>query len=143
MNPIINISAGGIPTVYTDTGGLVLAGDATTAYNFTTGTSVITTGHNNLIDITTTTNAAPAGSTVAAAFAVAIGGAGAGITTGVAAADPYLLSFYDSTTSQAVLAVATSTAGGLIDNASPITVVGLIHETAAQYGAIASNLHFA
>ena len=54
---------------------------------------------------------------------------------------PYLLSFYDATTSQAVVRLrlpATTT----IYNATPISVVGLIHETAAQYGAIASNLHF-
>jgi hypothetical protein len=141
--PIINISTGGIPTTYTDTGAVVAAGDPTTAFNFATGGSVTATGHNNLIDITTTTNAAPAGSTVAGAFALAVGGPAAGITVGTAG--NVLLSFYDATTSQAVLADATPTlvAGNeVINNASAITVVGLIHETAAQYGTIASQLHF-
>ena len=73
VNPIINISTGGTPTTYTDTGGFVAAGNPTTAFNFTSGSGVVATGHNNLIDITTTTNLVPAGDTVFQAFGVAVG----------------------------------------------------------------------
>ena len=140
--PIINISTGGIPTNYTDAPGLpVLAGQATTAFNFTTGTGVVATGHNNLIDITNTNNLIPAG-TVDDAFNVAIG-TGAGITVAPGTTN-VLLSFYDATTSQAVLASVTPVAA-VIDHtlaAADVNVVGLIHETAAQYASIASQVHF-
>ncbi len=136
----INISVGSVVTAYTDTGLAVQAGDATHAFNFTTGTSVVANSHSNLIDITTPITSTPA-ETAQNAFHDAIGTAVAnGITVGNAAI-PYLLSFYDNTTSEAVVAIATP-ATTLISNVTPITVVGLIHESAADYAHIASNLHF-
>jgi hypothetical protein len=142
VNPIINIHTGGIPTFYTDVATAVAPGDATTAFNFASGSGVVATGHNNLIDITTTTNLIPAGDSVFQAFGVAVG-TGAGITVANGSSN-VLVSFYDATTSQAVLASVTPVAN-VINNALPaadVHVVGLIHETAAQYGAIASSLHF-
>ncbi len=148
---IINISTGGIPTVYTDTGLGVAAGDTTSPFPFTTGTGVsAVTAHDNLIVIN---GPPPTASTplesVQGVFHDAIGATVAdGIATGAAIGSHILVSFYDTTTSQAVLAAATTVGPGVIggtsaiDNASPVAVVGLIHETAAQYAAIASNLHF-
>jgi hypothetical protein len=137
----VNISTSGIPTVYTDTAAPVLAGDATLPFDFTTGTSVsATTVHNNFIDITTPITSTGA-DTPQTAFATAIGTAATDGITVTGAAANVLLSYYDTTTSQAVLASATPVAG-LISNASVIAVVGLIHESAADYGHIASNVHF-
>jgi hypothetical protein len=136
----VNIGTGGIPSDYTD-GGAVAPLDATSALNFTTGTSVIaTTVHNNLINITTPITSAP-GESVDLGFATAIGAAAAnGITVAAGVAD-VLTSFYDTTTSEAVL-VAAAPVAGHIGNTSPIAVVGLIHESAADYAHIASNVHF-
>ena len=138
----VNVSVGGIPTSYTDgVASPVVAGAATTAFNFTTGTSVTAaTTHANFIDITTPITTA-AGESVAGAFDAAIGtvvGNGITVAPGVASV---LLSFYDNTTSQAVLATA-APAGGVIDIFSTVHVVGLIHESAAAYANLATNTHF-
>ena len=144
----VNVSVSGIPTSYTDTGALVAAADPTSAFNFTTGTSVsATTVHNNLIDITTPITST-AGETAQAAFDAAIGTASTnGVVVGGFLGTNYLVSFYDNTTGQAVLATATShfnlgLLANAVDNGSTIHVVGLIHESAAAYAAIASNVHF-
>ena len=143
-NDFINISVGtlpGITTDYTDTGAAVMALDPTIAFNFSTGSSVSAASvHDNLIDITTPITSAAATDTPQTAFATAIGGAGAGITVAAGAAS-VLLSFYDNTSGDAVLATV-APAAGAITNASLIHVVGLIHESAADYAHIASNLHF-
>jgi hypothetical protein len=141
----VNVSVSGIPTVYTDTAAPVAALDPTTAFNFTTGTSVsATTTHSNLIDITTPITTT-AGETAQAAFSAAIGTAAANGITVSGILSPVLLSFYDNTTGQAVLATATPDFPFnpfVIDNASTIHVVGLIHESAAAYASIASQVHF-
>jgi hypothetical protein len=141
----VNVSTSGIPTVYTDTAAPVAALDPTTAFNFTTGTSVsATTTHSNLIDITTPITTT-AGETAQAAFSAAIGTAAANGITVSGILSHVLLSFYDNTTGQAVLATATPDFPFnpfVIDNASTIHVVGLIHESAAAYASIASQVHF-
>jgi hypothetical protein len=113
-NGTVNISASGIPAFYTDTGLAVAAGNAVAAINFT-GSNInlsLPDSHFNYINFTNTTQNFT-GDTVAGAFASAIGGS----TITVAAAHPYLLSFYDAATHQAVLETVQSTGGGLIDAA--------------------------
>jgi hypothetical protein len=137
--PVVNVSQSGTGAVYTDTGVAVLPG-AGVPFNFASGTNPTATGHNNFVDVTTpiTTVAAE---TVQTAYAAAIG-AGGSITMGTAAVHNYLVSFYDSTTSQAVLVDAPSSNTGVVLPGATVTVVGLIHESAAQYAALASSLHF-
>jgi hypothetical protein len=96
--------------------------------------------HFNYINFTNTAQNFT-GDTAAGAFASAIGAN----TIQVNGIHDFLLSFYDAATSQAVLVSAASHLVGLVDeinNASAITVVGLIHETAAQYGTLPANTHF-
>ena len=142
-NDSINISQSnpGIVTVNTDGTAITPLPSAGSAFSYSTGTSPSAAGfHNNFIDITTPITSTAA-ETAQSAFHDAIGTAATnGITVATAGLN-YLVSFYDNTTGDAVLAVATP-ATTLISNASPITVVGLIHESAADYGHIASNLHF-
>ena len=52
----------------------------------------------------------------------------------------YLMSYYDLTDSEAV--IGTVTTAGAITAASTIHVIGLIHESAADYAGIAGNVHF-
>ena len=142
-NDSINISQShpGIATVNTDGTAITPLPQAGSAFNYSTGTSVSAAGfHDNFIDITT-----PITSTAAEIAQTAFGDAiGTAVGNGIAvngAAGSVLVSFYDNTTGDAVLAVA-APAAPAITNATPITVVGLIHESAADYGHIASSLHF-
>jgi hypothetical protein len=142
VNPSINISVGGIPSFYTDTGLAVAAGDATTPIPYTTGTFENgTTQHANYIDITTPINAV-AGETAQTGFNTAMGPLGAVSVTGL---HPFLVSYYDTTASEAVFGTVTSTfnfivAHDAISTGDAIRVIGLVHETAAQYAA--TSLHF-
>ena len=141
----ININTATIPTSFTDTGGLVATPippvtTPVTALNFTTGTSINgTLSHDNFIDIVSPVNTS-AGETAQQGFAAAIGGLLSGIQVATGAHN-YLFSYYDATDSEAVLG--TVTANTFITAASTIHVVGLIHESAADYAGIASNVHFA
>jgi hypothetical protein len=137
----VNISVGSISFNFTDTGGAVVGGNPTTAFSFTTGTSVPVSGHSNFIDITPPI-VSVAGTTAIDGFHAAIGAPGADIT-GIAAAH-VLVSYYDTTTSEAVL-LRVAPVGGVINDLIPaadVGVVGLIHETAAQYAGLAASTHF-
>jgi hypothetical protein len=138
----ISVGAGGIPLNYTDTGAAVAAGDPTLSTAFTGSNLNLSAApnHFNYINFTNTAQNFT-GDTAAGAFASAIGAN----TIQVNGIHDFLLSFYDAATSQAVLVSAASHLVGLVDeinNASAITVVGLIHETAAQYGTLPANTHF-
>ena len=77
VNPSINISVGGIPTLLHRHGLAVAAGDATTPIPYTTGTFENgTTQHANYINITTPINAV-AGETAQTGFNTAMGPLGA------------------------------------------------------------------
>jgi hypothetical protein len=95
----------------------------------------------NFIDITTPVNTVPGVTTASSGFALAMGGG----TIHVAASHPYLFSYYDVQDQEAVLGSVTSGAGGIISalNAPSVNVIGLIHESAASYAALASHIHFA
>ena len=109
---------------------VVADGDATNTFHFTTdviGADALTEAFNYIkIDTAIT---APAASTVQAAFAEAMGPLGDILVSG---AHARLLSFYDTTTHEAVL-VAVNSGAGLITGADHVNVVGLIHMTAADY----------
>jgi hypothetical protein len=136
-NDSVNISVGGIPTVYTDTHAPVLAGDAATPLDITLGVHPGGAVHANYLDIITPTSGA--GQTAQAAFTSAMTGSA---VTGLGAGNNYVTSYYDLTDSQAVLATVTSSGGGIVTGASAIHVIGLIHESAADYAGLAGNLHF-
>ena len=140
-----DVSVSGIATGYsfTDTGGAVAGSSATSALNYLTpgGTVNATLSHDNFIDFVTPSST---GGTVANGFIGAIG-AGA-INVSAAGNHTYLMAYYDTTNSEAVLGTATSVAGGPtgqeITSASAVRVVGLIHESAADFAAINGNVHF-
>lgn len=76
--------------------------------------------------------------TVQTAFNDAIGPVLGSIV--VSGSHEFLTSFYDTTTSQAVFATVHS-AAGLITAGDHVSVIGLIHESAADYAAMTP--HFA
>jgi hypothetical protein len=141
----INISLAGIGPLNHTNGGAVTAGEAINVFPFTTGTDVpANTVAHNFIEITPPVTSS-AGESVLTAFAAAIGTSAANGIQVSAAGLNVLVSFYDTTTSEAVLVKATSHLVGAIDvinNASPIDVVGLIHESTTAYANLAANTHF-
>jgi hypothetical protein len=133
-NDAVQLSVGGNPIDYTDTAAPVLGTDPTLVSNFTGVSQVLTAQHFNVINIQSATSNF-AGLTPEAAFDAALGAAT--ITTNAAGTN--LVTFFDAATSQAVLG---TTPGGAISAASPLQVIGLVHESAADYAHFASNLHF-
>ena len=125
---------------FTDTGATVVAGNATSILDFNTGAIVNASAvHDNWIKIDTP--AVTTGATALQGFDTAIG-AGM-ITMGGPASAAYLASFYDTTHSQAVFVTVDSTANVINNLVADVSVVGLIHMSAADYGALsASSLHF-
>jgi hypothetical protein len=107
----------------------VAAGDATNVFDFTTGAlgENATTAAFNYIKVTTPITAG-AGASIQTAFADAIGGG----DIDVSGAHARLLSFYDNSTSQAVF-VSVNTGAATLTAADHVNVIGLIHESAADY----------
>jgi hypothetical protein len=134
-NDSVNLSVGGNPIDYTDTGAPVLGTDPTLVSNFTGVSQNLSVAgqHFNVINIQSATNNF-AGLTPEAAFDTALGANT--ITTNSVT---NLVTFYDAATQQAVLG---TTPGGVISAASTVQVIGLIHESAADYAHFASSLHF-
>ena len=107
---------------------VVNAGDAANIFHFDTGDlgANATTDAFNYIKIDTDISAG--GATVQAAFAQAMGVLG---TINVIGAHSHLLSFYDTSNSEAAFVSVSS--GPTITAASHVNVIGLIHESAADY----------
>jgi hypothetical protein len=119
--------------------GPVMAGAATSILQYTTGAVINASAlADNWIKIVTATSGA--GQTVNQGFDSAIG---AGTIT-TSANNFYLASYYDLTDSQAVFVTVDAHGGGhVIDTASTVDVVGLIHMSQADYAALtAANLTF-
>jgi hypothetical protein len=137
----VNVSVGGIgvPLSYTDLPPTaVAAGDATSAFSYLAPglTEDATTSHSNFIDFVSPITALP-GASPQEGFIDAI----ASGKIDVQGAGTYLMSYYDTTHSEAVLGTVT-TGAGVIDNTASVRVVGLIHESAADYAALAGHTHF-
>jgi hypothetical protein len=107
----------------------VAAGDAANIFHFDTGDlgANATTAAFNYIKIDTDISAG--GATVQAAFAQAMGALG---TIAVTGNHERLISFYDTSNSEAVFGSVNSPAGFITDG-SHINVIGLVHESAADY----------
>ena len=149
----INTGAANIPTSFTDTGGLVTntpippaTTTPVTALNFTTGTTINgTLSHDNFIDFVNPVNTS-AGETAQMGFAAAVGGGLSSIQVFAPGGHNYLFSYYDATDGEAVIGTAASVnvlGSQFITANSTIHVIGLIHESAADYAGIAGNVHFA
>ena len=83
-----------------------------------------------------------AGETAQTGFNTAMGPLGAVSVTGI---HPFLVSYYDTTASEAVFGTVTSAFNlvllhDAVASGDAIRVIGLVHETAAQYAA--TSLHF-
>ena len=121
---------------FTDGSGVVPSGAAappTDTFTFNTDTALADAAIDpfNFIKIDSPV-AATTGSTVQGAFNEAMGVAGSILVNG---SHEFLASFYDSTTSQAVVETVHSTAalGGLIAAGDHVSVVALVHMSAADY----------
>ena len=115
---------------FTNGTGVVPAGAATDTFHYTTDTALADAAIDpfNYIKINSPV-AATTGSTVQGAFAEAMGLLGSIVVSG---SHEFLASFYDSNTSQAVVETVHSV-GGLIVGGDHVSVVGLIHMSAADY----------
>lgn len=115
------------------------AAGATTVQTLATGATVAIGATTDLIKLTT--GVATPGTTVQSAFDAAIGAAGA--LTGLAAGDDIFVSFYDTTNSRMVVALADDTDGsGVITNSAggdTVTLIGSINMSAADYASFGAN----
>jgi hypothetical protein len=131
----------GVGVLETTQDGTVNSGDAVNPFSYKSGFSVDATGAAfNFIDITTSVNTGGA-TTVQQAWANAIGGGSITVITGT---DNVLAAFYDVTNSQAVF-VAVNAADNVattITGNDHVDVVGMIHESQADFLATAGNVHF-
>jgi hypothetical protein len=139
----VDVSVSGINSAvgalsYTDTGLPVAGGASTNALFYSSGTAIDgTLLHDNLIDIITPVNVL-AGTTAQQGFDAAMGLGSIKVHGG---SHTYLMSYYETTAQEAVLGTVTSS--GTIDKGDTIHVIGLIHESQADYLAgFSSNVHF-
>jgi hypothetical protein len=125
---------------FTNGTGPVLTGAATTVLDYTTGALInASTAAINYIDVVTPVNTTPGRATAQGGFNTALGLTG---EIKVVGSHEFLLSYYDAQDSEAVFATVHSSLG-LIAPGDHVSVVGVVHMTAAQYAAFgAGNLHF-